>query len=322
MDYKKTLNLPKTDFPMKASLAQREPAFLEKWRKMGLYDQLQELGKGKPQWVLHDGPPYANGQIHMGTALNKVLKDIIVKSKVMAGFRSPYLPGWDCHGLPIEHQVDQSLGAKKKSLNRSEIRKLCRKHAEKFVEVQSRQFQRLGVLGDWANPYLTMSFQYEAIIARELGQAALDGRLYHSLKPVLWCGQCQTALAEAEVEYANVSSDSIYVAFPLNGEAGALSPALAGRTVELVIWTTTPWTIPANLAVAYNPEFAYAAYDLGGRALILAKELAPSLWAKMGAESVAEIADIDPKKFVGQVASHPLYDRDSLVVPARYVTLE
>ncbi|MDR1871015.1 MAG: isoleucine--tRNA ligase [Deltaproteobacteria bacterium] len=322
MDYKKTLNLPQTDFPMKASLAQREPGFLEKWRAMGLYDLIQAQTKDRPSWVLHDGPPYANGHIHMGTALNKILKDIIVKAKVMSGFSSPYVPGWDCHGLPIEHQVDQSLGPKKKELSKQEIRALCRKHAEKYVAIQSQQFQRLGVLGDWAHPYLTMAYEYEAVIAKELGQAALDGRLYHSLKPVLWCGQCQTALAEAEVEYANVASDSIYVAFPLISGPLAELPVLKGRKVSLVIWTTTPWTIPANMAVAYNPAFTYAAYEYKGEVLILAQDLAPKLWKTLGVTPIKELAELPTSSFLGSMAQHPLYDRESKVVPAYYVTLE
>ncbi|MDR2141090.1 MAG: isoleucine--tRNA ligase [Deltaproteobacteria bacterium] len=322
MEYKDTLNLPKTDFPMKASLAQREPGILEKWRQMDLYGRIQERAKGQPQWVLHDGPPYANGQIHLGTALNKILKDIIIKSKVMTGYGSPYVPGWDCHGLPIEHQVDQSLGPKKKELSQAEIRSLCRQHAEKFVAAQSQQFQRLGTLGDWAHPYLTMSYEYEAITARELGQTALDGRLYRSLKPVLWCGQCRTALAEAEVEYQDIASDSIFVAFPLISDPSSLSPKLAGRQVELVIWTTTPWTIPANLAVAFNPALAYSAYEVSGRVLVLAKELAPNLWKKMGDQSAAEITEIPTAALLGLKTRHPLYDRESPLVAANYVTLE
>ncbi|MDR1608126.1 MAG: isoleucine--tRNA ligase [Deltaproteobacteria bacterium] len=320
MDYKDTLNLPKTDFPMKASLSLREPTILDKWRQMGLYERIQARQKDRPQWVLHDGPPYANGQIHMGTALNKILKDIIIKSKIMSGFSSPYIPGWDCHGLPIEHQVDQNLGSKKRELSKADIRRLCRAHAEKFVAIQSSQFQRLGVLGDWGHPYLTMSYDIEAVIARELGQTALDGRLAHSLKPVLWCGQCQTALAEAEVEYAEASSDSIYVAFPLLSDPSLLAEGLKGQKVELVIWTTTPWTIPANQGLAYNPAFEYAAYDLNGRILILAKALAESLWAKIGPGQL--VADIKTAALKGLKARHPLYERESLIVPASYVTTE
>jgi isoleucyl-tRNA synthetase len=321
MDYKDTLNLPKTDFPMKAGLGVLEPKLLARWRETRLYDRILASRAGRPTWVLHDGPPYANGHIHAGTALNKILKDVIIKSKSMEGFLSPYVPGWDCHGLPIEHQVDKNLGSKKKELSRSDIRRLCREYAERFVAIQSEEFQRLGVLGDWDEPYLTMRYSYEAVIARELGRVALSGRLTRSLKPVLWCGSCRTALAEAEVEYEEIGSDSIYVAFPLKSDPGVLSPALKGREAALVIWTTTPWTIPSNQAVAYNPAFAYGAYELGGRVLIVAKELAEGLWPKFGGEAKL-LGDVDSGALKGLKAAHPLYGRDSLVVPARYVTVE
>ncbi|MDR1083840.1 MAG: isoleucine--tRNA ligase [Deltaproteobacteria bacterium] len=322
MDYKKTLNLPATDFPMKASLARREPELLKKWQDADIYGQIQARTQDRPPWVLHDGPPYANGHIHMGTALNKILKDIIIKSKVMSGYSSPYIPGWDCHGLPIEHQVDQSLGSKKYSLSRSEIRNLCRRHAEKFVDIQSKQFQRLGVFGNWAQPYLTMSYDYEAVIARELGRTALDGRLHHSLKPVLWCGQCRTALAEAEVEYQDVSSDSVFVAFPLVSDPSQLNPQLTGKKVSAVIWTTTPWTIPANMAVAYNPAVEYAAYDAGDRVLIVAKSLAEGLWTKFKLQPPKEPIALETASLKGLITRHPLYERDSVLLPALYVTLE
>ncbi|MDR2442691.1 MAG: class I tRNA ligase family protein, partial [Deltaproteobacteria bacterium] len=270
MDYKDTLNLPKTDFPMKAGLNDLEPKLLARWREQDIYEKILAHKKNRPIWVIHDGPPYANGHIHAGTALNKILKDIIVKSKTMSGFLSPYVPGWDCHGLPIEHQVDKELGSKKKDMTHSDIRRQCRQYAEKFVAIQSAEFQRLGVLGDWKDPYLTMNFRYEAIIARELGQMALNGRLNHSVKPVLWCGTCRTALAEAEVEYEEETSESIYVAFPLKGDPAKLSKALAGKDVSFVIWTTTPWTIPSNLAIAYNPAFTYGAFELGDKVLVVA----------------------------------------------------
>ncbi|MDR1394616.1 MAG: isoleucine--tRNA ligase [Deltaproteobacteria bacterium] len=322
MDYKKTLNLPQTAFPMKASLARREPEILKKWQEEDLYGQISLQTQGRPRWVLHDGPPYANGHIHLGTALNKILKDIIIKSKIMSGFSSPYIPGWDCHGLPIEHQVDQALGAKKHSLDKPEKRRLCRKHAEKFVAIQSQQFQRLGVLGDWAHPYLTMSPDYEAVTAREFGQAALDGRLTHSLKPVLWCGQCRTALAEAEVEYQDISSDSIYAAFPLTSDPGAIHPDLRGRPAEAVIWTTTPWTIPSNMAVAYSPASRYAAWEAGGRVLIAAESLGEALWAQLKLENVRLICVFPAESLAGQIARHPLCGRPSPLLAAGYVTLD
>ncbi|MDR2367112.1 MAG: isoleucine--tRNA ligase [Deltaproteobacteria bacterium] len=320
MDFKDTLNLPKTDFPMKAGLPTLEPKLLKKWADMDLYRAIQGRGKGRPVWVLHDGPPYANGLIHVGTALNKVLKDIIVKSKTMLGFHSPYVPGWDCHGLPIEHQVDKILGSKKAGMNKADIRRQCREYAKKFIGIQSAEFQRLGVLGEWGDPYLTMNYEYEAIIARELGKMALDGRLYHSLKPVLWCGSCRTALAEAEVEYENHVSDSIFVTFKLISDPAPLMEGLAGQEVELVIWTTTPWTIPSNMGVAYNPSFFYGAYRFGKRVLIAARRLAPSLWPKLGLGEPEDLGGIRTESLLGMVAKHPLYDRESKLVPAAYVT--
>src|SRR4029079_18590634 len=245
MDYKSTLNLPKTDFPMKANLPQREPDLLAWWDEIGLYARIQEAGKGRPRYLLHDGPPYANGRIHIGHALNKILKDIIVKSKTMAGFHAPYVPGWDCHGLPIEHQVLKDVGEKKHSLDAMAIRKLCREYADKFQNIQREEFQRLGVLGDWNNPYLTMMPAYEATIVREFGAFVERGGVYKGLKPVLWCTQDQTALAEAEVEYDDHSSLSIYVKFPLGTSPTVLSQTFPGisfpggiKSVSVVIWTT------------------------------------------------------------------------------------
>ncbi|MDR0622399.1 MAG: isoleucine--tRNA ligase, partial [Deltaproteobacteria bacterium] len=320
MDYKDTLNLPKTDFPMKAGLPALEPKILQKWSEMDLYHAILKRGKGRPVWVLHDGPPYANGRIHVGTALNKVLKDIIIKSKTMMGFHSPYVPGWDCHGLPIEHQVDKLLGAKKWEMNKADVRRQCREYAKKYIDVQSKEFQRLGVLGEWGDPYLTMNYGYEAVIARELGRMALDGRIYHSPKPVLWCGNCRTALAEAEVEYEDHVSDSVYVAFKLITDPSALSPALAGRETYLVIWTTTPWTIPSNMGVAYNPLYTYGAYRFGERVLIFARSLAESLWPRFGLGQPEDLGDVKTEALSGALYRHPLYDRESKVVPADYVT--
>ncbi|MDR3204097.1 MAG: isoleucine--tRNA ligase [Deltaproteobacteria bacterium] len=322
MDYKETLNLPQTDFPMKAGLNQLEPKILKRWQAIDLYSLILDKKKNRPLWVLHDGPPYANGHIHMGTALNKILKDIIIKSKTMSGYLSPYVPGWDCHGLPIEHQVDQKLGSKKNELSRSEIRKLCREYAQNFVNIQREEFKRLGVLGEWDNPYLTMNYRYEAVIARELGEMALSGRIYHSLKPVLWCGSCRTALAEAEVEYESHVSESIFVPFKLLSPPEILSPKFKNLPLELVIWTTTPWTIPANMAVAYNPNFTYAAYRFGERVLLVARTLAPSLWPKFNLGEPEDLGDADQSKLKGLVCSHPFYKRRSKVVPASYVTLE
>src|SRR5713101_2341253 len=246
MDYKATLNLPQTDFPMKANLPQREPEILARWERERLYERIQEARRGRPLYVLHDGPPYANGRIHIGHALNKVLKDIVVKSKTMEDYQVPFVPGWDCHGLPIEHQVLKELGAKKKTLGKVEIRKLCREYAEKYFKIQREEFQRLGVLGDWNNPYLTMTYDYEAAILREFGKFVKAGGVYKGKKPVLWCPVDETALAEAEVEYEDHTSPSIYVKFPFTDPLDKLASQL-GLTfpsgveqVSIVIWTTTP----------------------------------------------------------------------------------
>jgi isoleucyl-tRNA synthetase len=279
MDYKGTLNLPQTDFPMKADLPQREPAILARWERERLYERIQEARRGRPLYVLHDGPPYANGRIHIGHALNKVLKDIVVKSKTMEGCQVPFVPGWDCHGLPIEHQVLKELGGKKKALGQVEVRKLCREYAEKYFKIQREEFQRLGVLGDWHNPYLTMTYDYEAAIVRELGKFVKGGGVYKGKKPVLWCPVDETALAEAEVEYEEHTSPSIYVKFPIQATLQELAnyhmalPAGAGISqVSIVIWTTTPWTLPANQAIAVHPEYDYAFAKVGNEVLIIAKK--------------------------------------------------
>jgi isoleucyl-tRNA synthetase len=322
MDYKDTLNLPKTSFPMKGRLSETEPKILAAWKEMNLYGKIQEHTKGRPLWVLHDGPPYANGNIHLGTALNKILKDIIIKSKVMSGRSSPYVPGWDCHGLPIENKIDSILGPKKFTVPKSDIRRMCREYAEKFVDIQRNEFVRLGCLGEWDNPYLTMNYGYEAIIARELGKTYLDGRLTKSVKPVLWCGHCETALAEAEVEYGEHVSESIYVPFRLISDPALIDEKLKAKEVYLVIWTTTPWTIPSNLAIAYGPKISYAAFEYGGKTYILSRELSEGLLRKFGMEKAIDLGDIPAKKLEGAVAEHPLYKRDSIVVQALYVTLE
>src|SRR3954465_8744271 len=278
-EWKDTVNLPRTDFPMKANLPTSEPQTLARWAAMDLYGKIRERRKGAAKFVLHDGPPYANGNIHMGTALNKILKELVVKSRSMAGFDAPYVVGYDCHGLPIELRVDRELGPKKRDMSAAEFCRACRAYAERFVGVMSDQFQRLGVLATWDAPYLTMNFKYQATIARALGAFVTQGLVYKGKKPVHWCIHCRTALAEAEVEDADHSSPSIYVEFPLaSARRGGLSariPALAGRKVSVLIWTTTPWTIPSNLAVAFHPELDYAAFDVEGTAVIVAEALAP-----------------------------------------------
>ena len=325
-DWKKTLNLPRTGFPMKANLQKSEPAAIARWNEMGLYARIRALRAGAPQFVLHDGPPYANGRVHLGTALNKVLKDIIVKSKTMAGFDAPYVPGWDCHGLPIELKVDKELGKKKREMSVADFRRACRRYAEKYVALQAADFQRLGVLGDWDRPYLTMTHGYQAAIVRALGRFVEQGSVYKGKKPVHWCVRCRTALAEAEVEYEDHTSPSIYVEFPLSGESAPelaqRTPALAGRPVSVLIWTTTPWTIPSNLAVAFHPDVDYGAYDVDGTAVIVAERLAEQVAGTIGRSLSSKLVSLKGHELEGLRFQHPLYDRDSVGVLADYVTLE
>jgi isoleucyl-tRNA synthetase len=325
-EWKDTVNLPRTDFPMKAGLPKTEPEALARWAAMDLYGQIQARRKDAPKFVLHDGPPYANGNIHMGTALNKILKDFVVKSRAMAGWNAPYEPGYDCHGLPIELQVDRKLGPKKREMSVADFCRACRAYAQGFVGTMSAQFQRLGILGNWADPYLTMDFRYQAAIARALGTFVEQGLVYKGKKPVHWCIHCRTALAEAEVEYEDHTSPSIYVEFPLapssQSDLAARVPALAGRTVSVLIWTTTPWTIPSNLAVAFHPEFDYAAYDVDGRAVILAEALAPAVGQVVGRAFDGPVARMKGDVLEGVRFRHPLYDRDSMGVLGEYVTLD
>ncbi|MXX11323.1 MAG: isoleucine--tRNA ligase [Nitrospira sp. SB0667_bin_9] len=276
MDYKSTLNLPRTAFPMKGNLPNREPEFVARWMKQGLYQRIQASRVGKPLYVLHDGPPYANGHIHIGHALNKILKDIIVKSRTMEGMQAPYEPGWDCHGLPIDHQVTKQLGEKKTDMSATDLRRQCREYADKFWNIQRDEFQRLGVLGDWDRPYLTMDKAYEATIIREFGKFVERGGVYKGLKPVLWCTQDQTALAEAEVEYMDHESPSVYVKFPFDAtsrERLGLAGLKGVENISIVIWTTTPWTLPANQAIAIHPRIDYAFVLVGKEILVMAEKL-------------------------------------------------
>src|SRR6266436_1350600 len=273
LDLKQTLNLPNTDFSMKANLPVAEPKMLAAWDREDLYGQIRAARAGQPTYILHDGPPYANGTIHLGTAFNKLVKDFIVKSKTMAGFDAPYVPGWDCHGLPIEIKVDSELGSKKAKMSAAEIRRACRKYAEKYVDIQRQDFKRLGVLGRWEDPYLTMSAQYQSVIAGAFVDFLDKGYVYKGLKPVHWCIKDRTALAEAEVEYADHSSPSIWVRFALTSDPAKIAPELAGRKVYGLIWTTTPWTIPANMAIAFHPRFEYVAVDVAGDVYIVASDL-------------------------------------------------
>ncbi len=325
MDYKKTLNLPVTKFPMKANLPKREPDQLRAWEDVQLYHKIREQSnsENRKSFILHDGPPYANGRIHIGTALNKILKDIIVRSRQMAGFDALYVPGWDCHGLPIEHNVDKELGDKKLTMAQADIRKKCRAYAEKFIDIQRDEFMRLGVMGEWENPYLTMNYAYEAVIARECGKFALNGSLFRSKKPIYWCCSCKTALAEAEIEYYDETSPSVYVKFRAKEDLIREIPGLDGKNVWVVIWTTTPWTIPANLAIAFHPDFEYVAVETGpDEVLIMARELVDSCMAAFGVAQYSIIAEVDPRAIERKNCVHPLYDRDSMAVLGAHVTLE
>ncbi|MFG0323793.1 isoleucine--tRNA ligase [Pseudomonas sp. zjy_15] len=319
-DYKATLNLPDTAFPMKAGLPQREPQILQRWDSIGLYQKLREIGKDRPKFVLHDGPPYANGKIHIGHALNKILKDMIVRSKTLAGFDAPYVPGWDCHGLPIEHKVEVTHG---KHLSAYRTRELCREYAADQIEGQKTEFIRLGVLGDWDNPYKTMNFANEAGEIRALAEMVKQGFVFKGLKPVNWCFDCGSALAEAEVEYADKKSQTIDVAFPVADDAklaAAFGLASLAKPAAIVIWTTTPWTIPANQALNIHPEFTYALVDTGERLLVLAEELVESCLKRYNLEgSVLATAQGSALELIN--FRHPFYDRLSPIYLADYVEL-
>jgi len=323
MDYKQTLNLPKTKFPMKANLINREPEQIKKWNEQELYHQIREVSKDREQFILHDGPPYANGNIHMGTALNKILKDIIVRSRQMAGFDAVYVPGWDCHGLPIEHNVDKEMGKKKKTMSQADFRRRCRAYAEKYIDIQREEFKRLGVMGEWENPYLTMNYRYEAIIATECLKFGLKDNLFRSKKPIHWCCSCQTALAEAEIEYHDETSPSIYVKFAMVDTVDKVIPELAGKSVSVVIWTTTPWTIPSNLAIALPPEFVYAAVDVGNNEVyVLARDLVDSCMGTFGITDYKIVAEFEASLLEKLNCRHPLYDRESMIVLGNHVTLD
>jgi isoleucyl-tRNA synthetase len=311
---------------MKANLQTTEPETVARWDEMDLYGKIRAARKGAPTFILHDGPPYANGAIHMGHALNKILKDLVVKSHNMLGFDAPYIPGWDCHGLPIELKVDRELGPKKKQMSVAEFRRACRAYAEKYVDIQRADFKRLGIIGTWDHPYKTLVFEYQASIVRALGKFVEQDMVYKGKKPVHWCTHCRTALAEAEVEYEPHTSPSIYVEFALSddsrGELAARVPALAGKNVSVLIWTTTPWTIPSNMGIAFHPDFVYGAYEIDGKAVIVAKDLAEAVGQKTGKPFTTLLATFEGKQMERLVFRHPLYARDSLGVLGDYVTLE
>lgn len=324
LDLKKTVNLPKTDFSQKANLAQSEPARLEKWTRLDLYRLIRQSREGREKFILHDGPPYANADIHLGTAMNKILKDFIVKSRIMMGYDSPYVPGYDCHGLPIETHVEKALekkGKKKSDLSLESFRRACREHAEKALKNQTRDFKRLGILGEWDNPYLTMSNHYEAETARMFARFVERGYVYKGARPVYWCLKDQTALAEAEVEYHQHTSPSVYVKFPLHSDPASIDPALVGRKVFVLIWTTTPWTLPANLGIAVHPDFEYSAFESGDEVYVVASDLVEAVTAKCGLGETRVIARFPGAKLDRLECRHPWIDRVSLLMIGEHVTL-
>lgn len=323
-DYKPTLNLPKTAFPMKANLANREPNTLKKWQQMGLYAQIRQMSAGRPKFILHDGPPYANGDIHIGHAVNKVLKDIIIKSKQLAGFDAPYVPGWDCHGLPIELMVEKKVGKVGKKVDAATFRHKCRDYASKQVEKQKTDFVRLGVFAEWQNPYLTMDYHFEANTVRTLGKIIDNGHLHKGSKPVHWCLDCGSALAEAEVEYQDKKSAAIDVAFNALDPA-AIAQACSAQTdkpIALVIWTTTPWTLPANRAVSLHPELNYQLVDVGERCLLLAEALLESALERYQIEEHQILGTCQGAALEHQLLQHPFYERQVPVILGDHVTVD
>jgi isoleucyl-tRNA synthetase len=322
LDLKKTVNLPRTGFGMKANLPQTEPKLLEKWEQDKLYQRIRAARAGRPAYILHDGPPYANGNIHMGTAFNKILKDFMVKSKSMAGFAAPYVPGWDCPGRPIEIKVASALGAKKAKMSAAEIRAACRAYAQKYVEIHRREFKRLGVFGRWDDPYLTMSAEYEAVIAQAFVDFLSQGYVYKGLKPVHWCIHCRTALAEAEVEYEDHTSPSIWVRFALLSDPASIDPALAGRRLWGLIWTTTPWTIPANMAIAFHPKYDYVAAEAGADVYLVAEALLKDTADRCGWPTPKVLAKFPGARLEGALFRHPFLERDSKGILAEHVTLD
>ncbi len=320
-DYRKTLNMPDTPFPMRGDLAKREPGWIRQWQEKKLYQKIRQVSKGRPRFVLHDGPPYANGDIHIGHAVNKILKDIIVRSKTLAGFDAPYVPGWDCHGLPIEHQIEKAHG---KGIAADKVRTLSRAYAAEQVERQKKDFIRLGVLGDWDNPYLTMDFKIEAAEIRALATMLKNGWVFKGLKPVNWCFDCGSALAEAEVEYEDKKSDAIDVAFRCDQPAQlALAFHLDSlpKPAFVVIWTTTPWTIPSNQALNIHPEYDYALVDVGDKLLVLAAELVEPCLERYGMQG-AVIGTAKGARLAGIEFRHPFYDRVAPVYLAEYVGVD
>ena len=322
MDLKSTINLPKTDFPMKANLPQNEPKMLEHWEQMDIYGRIRQACKRKAKYILHDGPPYTSGPIHLGTALNKCLKDFIVKSKTMAGFDAPYIPGWDCHGLPIEIKVDKELGGKKLQMRPTDVRAECRKYAQKFLDLQRQQFKRIGVFGRFDKPYATMTPQYESVVLSTFFSFYENGFVYKGLRAVYWCMHDETALAEAEVEYENHTSSTVWVRYALLDDPAQLDASLAGKKLFTIIWTTTPWTLPASMAVAFHPNEEYVALESGGAAYIVASKLAKDAAEKCGLANPRELAHFPGRKLERLNFQHPFLDRKVLGVLADYVTMD
>ncbi|TCL40246.1 isoleucyl-tRNA synthetase [Anaerospora hongkongensis] len=322
MDYSKTLNLPQTEFPMRANLPEREPQMLSYWSDENIYAKKVARNQGKAKFVLHDGPPYANGNIHIGTALNKILKDIIVKYKSLQGFEAPYVPGWDTHGLPIEHAAIKILGLNRHELNPLDLRRECKQYALKCLDMQREDFKRLGVSGDWENPYVTLYPEYEAKQIKVFGEMAKQGYIYKGLKSVYWCTSCETALAEAEIEYAEKKSHSIYVKFPVIDDKGNLPVGVNPEQVFAVIWTTTPWTMPANVAICVNPELEYVWVQAGQEIYLLAAGLAESVMKAAKIEEYTILAKLKGADLEGMIFSHPFIERESPIVLGDHVTLE
>ncbi len=322
LEIKATINLPKTAFPMKANLPQNEPKMLARWEQAGIYERIREARQGAPTYILHDGPPYTSGPIHMGTALNKCLKDFIVKSKTMAGFDAPYVPGWDCHGLPIEIKVDKELGGKKLEMRPTDVRAECRKYAQKFLDLQRQQFKRIGVFGRFDRPYATMNPQYESVVLSTFFSFYENGFVYKGLRAVYWCMHDETALAEAEVEYENHTSPTVWVNYRLIDDPAKIDAALAGKKVSTIIWTTTPWTLPASMAVAFHPDEEYVALESGGEVYVVAAKLAKDVEEKCKLSKPLELAHFPGRKLERLNFQHPFLDRRVLGVLADYVTMD
>jgi isoleucyl-tRNA synthetase len=330
-DYKDTLNLPNTDFPMRANLSEREEEQIARWDDAEIYQKMiaRREEQGADRFIMHDGPPYANGNIHHGHILNKTLKDFVVKYKSLAGYLTEYVPGWDCHGLPIEQKVDDELGDKKREMSQVEIRRACADYAQKWVDIQSDEFRRIMIFGDWEDPYLTMSYDYEATTIRELGRFFEQGIVYRGLKPVHWDWDSKTALAEAEVEYQSFKTEHVYVKFAIDDLPEEATEAAGARDTFVVIWTTTPWTLPANLAIALNPDLNYQLIGVGDEAYVMAEGLRDNVLEDCDIEDFEVLAEFDGRALVGDLgvgkgftAEHPWLDRESVLLPADYVTLD